>query len=68
VNVPPGFSGGISISSCDDACEEMNIKTEQGTHMEIKVEEHPEPIYWSDIKAEPEVSYMSLCDTNIPGC
>jgi hypothetical protein len=40
----------------------ISIKTEEGTDIEIKVEEIPEPISFPEIKAEPdEVSYVSVC-------
>jgi hypothetical protein len=52
----------MCVSPCNVACEESNIKTEQGTDIEIKVEEIPEPISFPSIKAEPdEVSYVSVC-------
>jgi len=52
----------MCVSSCNDSCEEIGIKTEQGTDIEIKVEEVPECISFPEIKAEPdEVSYVSVC-------
>ena len=44
MNVLPGSCRGICVSPYSDACEVINIKTEQGTDKEIKVEETPEPI------------------------
>ena len=62
VNVLPGSCHGICVSPCSDACEVINIKTEQGTDKEIKVEETPEPIRFAEIKGEPdEVSNGSVC-------
>ena len=61
MNVLPDCSSGLCESSFNDACQ-VNIKTEPGTDIEIKVEEFPEPISFPKIKAEPdEVSYMSVC-------
>jgi hypothetical protein len=52
----------MCVSPCNDACEVINIKSEQGTDIEIKVEEMPEPLSFPEIKAEPdEVSYVSVC-------
>jgi hypothetical protein len=61
VNVLPSCSG-MSVSSCNDTCQVVSVKTEPGTNIEIKVEEIPEPISFPEIKAEPdEVSYVSWC-------
>jgi hypothetical protein len=52
----------MCVSPCNDACEVISIKIEEGTDMEIKVEEIPETISFPEIKAEPdEVSNVSLC-------
>ena len=62
MNVLPDSCSGICVSPCNDAYEVISIKTEEGTDIEIKVEEIPEPISFPEIKAEPdEVSYVSLC-------
>jgi len=62
VNVLPGCSSGMCVSSCNDARQVINIKAEENIDIAIKVEEIPEPISFPEIKAEPdEVSYVSVC-------
>ena len=62
VNVLLGLCSGMCVSTFNDAREVINIKTEQGTDIEIKVEEIPEPISFPELKAEPdEVIYVSVC-------
>ena len=52
MNVLPDSCSGICVSPCNDAYEVISIKTEEGTDIEIKVEEIPEPISFPEIKAE----------------
>ena len=62
MNVLPATCSGMCVSPCNDECEVIGIKTEEGTDMEIKVEEIPEPISLPEVKAEPDVvSYVSVC-------
>ena len=62
MNILPGSCSGMCVSSCNDSCEEISIKAEQGTDIEINVEEVPERISFPEIKSEPdEVSYVSVC-------
>jgi len=62
LHVLPGCSIRMYESSCNDACQVVNIKTEEAIDIAIKVGEIPEPISFPEIKAEPdEVSYMSVC-------
>jgi hypothetical protein len=52
----------MCVSPCNDACEVISIKTEEGTDIEINVEEILEPLSFPEIKAKPdEVSFMSVC-------
>ena len=44
MNIIPGSCRGMFLSSCNDSCEEIGIKTEQGTDIEIKVEGIPQSI------------------------
>jgi hypothetical protein len=45
--------------TADGGDQAMSIKAEEVS--EVKVEEDPQPITFPRIKAEPEVSFMSLC-------
>jgi hypothetical protein len=54
--VVPGPCGEMHTTS-DDANHSMNIKAEEVSD----VEEDPEPTTFPEIKAEPEVSCMSVC-------
>jgi hypothetical protein len=53
----PGSCGGTYATS-EDANERMGIKAEEVP--EVKKEEYHVPITFQKIKADPEVSYMSL--------
>jgi hypothetical protein len=53
---------GTRVSPCNDECQVISVQAEQGTDMEVKVEEIPESLSFTEIKAEPdEVSYVSVC-------
>jgi hypothetical protein len=54
----------VSLEVVPCSCSEMCITSSDNVHevISIKVEEIPEPISFSAIKAEPEeVSYLSVC-------
>jgi hypothetical protein len=55
--VVPGPCDEMYLTS-DSADQAMNIKAEEAS--EVKVEEGPQPITFPKIKAEPEVSCMSV--------
>jgi hypothetical protein len=50
----------MCVSSCNDSCEEISIKAEQGTDIEINVEEVPERISFPEIKSEPDENCINL--------
>jgi hypothetical protein len=58
-HVPGPCSETYPTSSCD-AYQAMNIKVEEVSDVEVE-EEHPVPMSFIGIKAEHEVSCMSVC-------
>jgi hypothetical protein len=52
---------GETFPTSHDANQAMNIKAEEVSDPEEEEEEDPVPITFVEVKAEPEVSSMSLC-------
>ena len=60
--VVPASCSCTCVTASDDACEEISVKAEEDSGVTMKVEEIPEPVSFSAIKAEPdEVSYLPVC-------
>jgi hypothetical protein len=51
----------MCVSPCNDACEVISIKIEEGTDLEIKVEGIPETIAFPEIRAEPDEVELCVC-------
>jgi hypothetical protein len=56
----PGPCSETYPASSNDAFQAMNIKVEEGSDVEVE-EKHPVPMTFVGIKAEHEVSCMSVC-------